>query len=138
MLRSIANAGAPSLLSSPSAFAALRGLSSLVASRYQTMVGGELFAPELPVKSSDAKGLSIHCDGQGPLSVMSHECGAVGAGRPDEHFLRALLPYVGRLEWALALFQPQVDQLAELLPVLIPEPAANQRAGTRPLTGLCC
>lgn len=44
MLGSLADAGAPTLLASPAAFAALRNVTSLVISQYQRLTGGELGA----------------------------------------------------------------------------------------------
>lgn len=121
LLSSIAGTGAPALLSSPSAFSILRSLSFLVAAKYQSAVGGALTGlPDFSSFQHDTLCPAV------PLSFLEN-LRTYLAGSPDCHLLKVLLPYVGLIEWAAAIFQPSPAQIPELLGFLQrgPSPTTN-------------
>lgn len=119
MLSSIAGTGAPALLSSPSAFSTLRSLSFLIAARYQSAVGGALTG--LPGLQQILHGTSCPAE---PIYIL-YNLRTCHAGSPNYHLLKVLLPYVGLIEWAAAIFQPSPAQIPELLRFLRQEPSPS-------------
>ena len=140
LLSGVGSSGAPTLLGSPQAFAALRSLTLLAGARYVEAVGGaqphDLVCCALQRTPSltrhaaapQHQRLAAHAGKHGsegnPLQQICQGRPALCAGRPDTRLMRLLLPYMGRLADYAALFQPSPEQLPELLPQLVAAAAA--------------